>query len=78
MEADSWRHTGDGSYGVARYYVLIAANENLLEEDTDVILDVKQTPTPAVREVVSPAEVHRPGSEKIGLPTQALALCSDH
>ena len=49
--------SGDGSYGLARYYVLIAANENLLGTP-EVILDVKQTPPPAMRTsgVLTPAE----------------------
>jgi len=47
--------SGDGSYGLARYYVLIAADENLLAPG-DVILDVKQTVAPAMLEVLPPSE----------------------
>jgi len=48
--------SGDGSYGVERYYVLIAGSENLLAPNDAIILDVKETSEPAVRAVLSPAD----------------------
>ena len=44
--------SGVGSYGVQRYYVLLAGDDALLEESGGVILDVKQQPTPSVRRVL--------------------------
>ena len=47
--------SGDGSYGVSRYYVLLAGSDTLVNQIAidGVILDVKFVPPPAVRAVLS-------------------------
>ena len=47
--------SGDGSFGVTRYYVLLAGSDTLVNQIAvdGVILDVKYVPTPAIRGVLS-------------------------
>ena len=47
--------SGVGSYGVGRYYVLLAGEDKLLEA-SGVILDVKYEPEPAVSAVLGPED----------------------
>ena len=52
----AWRvNSGDGSYGVSRFYVLLAGSDTLVNQIAidGVILDVKYTPQPAIRAVLS-------------------------
>lgn len=54
------RGSGVGSFGVARYYVLLKGTDGLLGEDgvdgTAVVLDVKYQPSGAVAPVLTPEE----------------------
>eukprot|EP00633_Aureoumbra_lagunensis_P008119 CAMPEP_0197321174 /NCGR_PEP_ID=MMETSP0891-20130614/63663_1 /TAXON_ID=44058 ORGANISM="Aureoumbra lagunensis, Strain CCMP1510" /NCGR_SAMPLE_ID=MMETSP0891 /ASSEMBLY_ACC=CAM_ASM_000534 /LENGTH=294 /DNA_ID=CAMNT_0042812909 /DNA_START=705 /DNA_END=1589 /DNA_ORIENTATION=+ len=47
-------NSGDGSFGVSRYYVLLAGSDNLVNQvaTNGIILDVKYEPPPAIRDAL--------------------------
>ena len=75
--------SGDGSFGAARYYLLIAGGDKMRPNEPNVILDVKLTTEPAMKPQLSPADAawyatlfHNEGS-RANLAQRALTSFTD-